>query len=43
MKAFVVEKIGEREFTTEIKELPIPKCKENEIVRGFKRYSNKRS
>lgn len=32
MKAFVVEKIGEREFTTDIKELPIPKCKENEIV-----------
>lgn len=32
MKAFVVEKITDKEFTTEIKELPIPKCKENEIV-----------
>lgn len=32
MKAFVVDKIADNEFTTEIRELSIPKCKENEIV-----------
>ena len=32
MKAFVVEKIADREFSCDIKEVSIPKCSENEIV-----------
>ncbi len=32
MKAFLVEKIGDREFTAGIKEISTPKCGENEVV-----------
>lgn len=32
MKAFVVEKIADREFKAEIQEIPEPKCAEDEIV-----------
>ena len=32
MKAFLVEKTGDKEFTADIKEIPIPKCAEEEIV-----------
>ena len=32
MKAFLVEKIGDKEFTADVKEVAIPKCGENEIV-----------
>ena len=32
MKAFLVEKIGDKEFTADVKEVAIPKCCENEIV-----------
>ena len=32
MKAFLVEKIGDKEFTADVKEVAIPKCDENEIV-----------
>ena len=32
MKAFLVEKIGDKEFVADIKEVAIPKCGENEIV-----------
>jgi acrylyl-CoA reductase (NADPH) len=32
MKAFLVEKIGDKEFTADIKEIAIPKCAEEEIV-----------
>lgn len=32
MKAFLVEKTGDKEFTSDIKEIPIPKCAEDEIV-----------
>jgi acrylyl-CoA reductase (NADPH) len=32
MKAFVVEKVGDKEFASEIKELPTPKCADNEVV-----------
>ena len=32
MKAFLVEKIGDKEFTADVKEVAIPKCSENEIV-----------
>jgi acrylyl-CoA reductase (NADPH) len=32
MKAFLVEKIGDKEFIADIKEVAIPKCGENEIV-----------
>jgi putative YhdH/YhfP family quinone oxidoreductase len=32
MKAFVVEKVGEREFVSNIKDIPTPKCEENEVV-----------
>jgi acrylyl-CoA reductase (NADPH) len=32
MKAFLVEKTGDKEFTSDIKEIPIPKCAEEEIV-----------
>jgi acrylyl-CoA reductase (NADPH) len=32
MKAFVVEKVGDREFVSEIKELATPKCADNEVV-----------
>ena len=32
MKAFLVEKTGDKEFVAEVKEIAIPKCGENEIV-----------
>ena len=32
MKAFVVEKVGEKEFTSSIQDIPTPKCEENEVV-----------
>jgi acrylyl-CoA reductase (NADPH) len=32
MKAFVVEKIGEKEFTSGIQDISTPKCEENEVV-----------
>jgi len=32
MKAFLVEKIGEKEFMARVQDISIPKCKENEIV-----------
>ena len=32
MKAFVVEKIGDKEFQADIKEVSTPKCGENEVV-----------
>jgi acrylyl-CoA reductase (NADPH) len=32
MKAFLVEKIGDKEFVADVKEVAIPKCAENEIV-----------
>ena len=32
MKAFVVEKIADREFLAGIKDFPMPKCEDNEIV-----------
>ncbi|AXX88591.1 oxidoreductase [Arcobacter suis] len=32
MKAFVVEKVGEKEFISSIQDIPTPKCEENEIV-----------
>ncbi len=32
MKAFVIEKIGDKEFKSEIKEIDAPKCADNEIV-----------
>ncbi len=32
MKAFLVEKIGDREFVADIKEISTPKCGENEVV-----------
>jgi len=32
MKAFVVEKIGDKEFSSDIREVSIPKCEENEVV-----------
>ena len=32
MKAFLVEKTAEKEFVSDVKEVPIPKCAENEIV-----------
>ena len=32
MKAFVVEKIGEKEFTSGIQDISTPKCGENEVV-----------
>lgn len=32
MKAFVVEKIGDREFSADVREVSIPKCEENEVV-----------
>ena len=32
MKAFVVEKVGEREFVSNIQDIPTPKCEENEVV-----------
>jgi acrylyl-CoA reductase (NADPH) len=32
MKAILVEKIGDKEFTADVKEVAIPKCGENEIV-----------
>ena len=32
MKAFLVEKTGDKEFTADIKEIPIPICAEEEIV-----------
>ena len=32
MKAFVVEKITDREFLAGIKDFPMPKCEDNEIV-----------
>ena len=32
MKAFLVKKIGDKEFTADVKEVAIPKCGENEIV-----------
>ena len=32
MKAFVVEKISEKEFIADVKEVSKPKCAENEVV-----------
>jgi len=32
MKAFVVEKIADKEFSAQIREVQIPKCEENEVV-----------
>ena len=32
MKAFVVEKVGEKEFISSIQDIPTPKCEENEVV-----------
>jgi acrylyl-CoA reductase (NADPH) len=32
MKAFVVEKIGENEFVSEVQDIKTPKCEENEVV-----------
>ena len=32
MKAFVVEKIADREFASDIKEVSMPKCDENEVL-----------
>lgn len=32
MKAFVVEKIADKEFNSQVKEVPIPKCEDNEII-----------
>ncbi len=32
MKAFLVEKIGDREFVADVKEISTPKCGENEVV-----------
>jgi len=32
MKAFVVEKIADKKFSSQIREVPIPKCEENEVV-----------
>jgi len=32
MKAFVVEKIGDREFASDIQDVPMPKCGENEVL-----------
>jgi acrylyl-CoA reductase (NADPH) len=32
MKAFVVEKIGENEFVSEVQDIKTPKCGENEVV-----------
>lgn len=32
MKAFVVEKIGDREFSSNIKEVSTPKCEDNEVI-----------
>jgi acrylyl-CoA reductase (NADPH) len=32
MKAFVVEKIGEKEFTSGIQDISTPKCEENQVV-----------
>lgn len=32
MKAFVVEKIGDREFSANVREVSVPKCEENEVV-----------
>jgi len=32
MKAFVVEKIGDKEFISDIKEVSIPKCGEDEVI-----------
>lgn len=32
MKAFVVEKVADKEFSSQVKEVPIPKCEDNEII-----------
>ena len=32
MKAFVVEKIADKKFSSQIREVPIPKCEENEVI-----------
>lgn len=32
MKAFVVEKIADKEFSADVREVSIPKCEENEVV-----------
>lgn len=32
MKAFIVEKIADKEFSAQVKEIPIPQCEENEII-----------
>ena len=32
MKAFLVEKTADKEFVSDVKEVPIPKCAENEVV-----------
>jgi len=32
MKAFVVEKIGDKEFTSGVQDISTPKCEENEVV-----------
>jgi len=32
MKAFVVEKIADKEFSSDVREVSIPKCEENEVV-----------
>ena len=32
MKAFVVEKIADREFAADIQEISVPKCEENEVL-----------
>jgi len=32
MKAFVVEKIGEKEYASDIKDISIPKCAEDEVI-----------
>ena len=32
MKAFVVEKVGEKEFVSNIQDIATPKCEENEVV-----------